>query len=76
MIRAAYIDISVTAHATFSDRLEISQNVEFFFRLEAHLTDPPGERPGSSDPTNTDTRGGVPYEYISVFTHEIGRAHV
>ena len=69
MIRAAYIDISVTAHATFSDRLEISQNVEFFFRLEAHLTDPPGERPGSSDPTNTDTRGGVPYEYISVFTH-------
>ena len=33
MIRAAYIDISVTAHATFSDRLEISQNVEFFFSL-------------------------------------------
>ena len=31
MIRTAYVDISVTAHATFSDRLEIPQNADFFF---------------------------------------------
>lgn len=56
-------------------RFEISQNVEKTICLEAHLTGAPRDvTRDSPDPTNTDTRGGVPYEYIYVFTRT--HAHV
>lgn len=70
MIRTAYIDISVNAHATFSDRLEISQNVEiFFFLLRGSPDWATGRNARQFRPNKYRHKRRRPYEYISVFTH-------